>query len=97
MIHLLIDNEGRRKEYSEDDARWLSARCTIMACGVPHFKESGKHEFYDLTEYVIYHPGTRNSRMISIGDIDARLATREPIISCGRCKLPLSECKCEPR
>lgn len=97
MKHLLIDNEGRRIEYSEDDALWLRTRSTIVECNVPHLMNNDRHEFYPLTEYTIYHPGTRSGRMITMMDVNARLAQRYPDrVSCSRCHAPIDECICEP-
>ena len=99
MIHLVIDRDGSRTEYSEDDARWLATRSTIVRCDVPHFSNYDKHEFYNTyDEYTIYHPGTRNGRMISITDVNARLAERGPVTMCMRCGKPLENgCECGPR
>jgi len=73
MIHLVIDNEGRRVEYAEPDALWLAARSTIVECKVPHYDSRHSATFLDPHEYTVYHPGTRNGRMITLDDINLRL------------------------
>lgn len=73
MKHLVIDSLGRRKEYDEASALWLLARSTIVACAVPHYDDSHTGTFIDKRECTVYHPGTRNNRIISLEDVDARL------------------------
>jgi len=100
MIHLVIDNLGRRKEYAEGDALWLLARSTIVACAVPHYDDSHTGAFIDKCEATVYHPGTRNNHIISMEDVDSRLKERPVVdtaIMCQRCKQSIESCTCPPR